>query len=143
MSNLRLFPSHHFGIGFDNIFNELERLMATSPQGKSTYPPINVEKISDTATRITMAVAGFSEADIDVTQQENILVVEGKKSEEESADTTFVYRGIAKRNFKQEFVLADHVEVKTASLKDGMLVIDLEQQIPDQLQPKKIPLIKE
>lgn len=141
MSNLR-FPQHHFGIGFDRLFEDLDRLIAINQPGKSGYPPVNVEKVTETATRITMAVAGFTEGEIDITQQENVLLVEGKKAEDE-VERNYVYRGIAKRNFRQEFVLADHVEVKSAGLKDGMLVIDLEQLVPDQCKPKKIPLIKE
>jgi molecular chaperone IbpA len=142
MTNLR-FPQHHFGIGFDRMFEDLERLMATNqPGGKAGYPPVNVEKVGEFGTCITMAVAGFSESEVDITQQQNVLLVEGRKSEDD-VERNYVYRGIAKRNFRQEFVLADHVEVKSASLKDGMLVIDLEKLVPEQHKPKKIPLIKE
>jgi molecular chaperone IbpA len=141
MSNLR-FPQHHFGIGFDRLFEDLDRLMAINQKGQGGYPPVNVEKVAETGTRITMAVAGFSEGEIDITLQENVLLVEGKKVEDD-VERNYVYRGIAKRNFRQEFILADHVEVKSASLKDGMLVIDLEQLVPEQFKPKKIPLIKD
>lgn len=142
MSNLKFIPYHHFGIGFDHIFNELERLIAISQPGKGGYPPVNVEKTSETGNRITMALAGFNETEIDITQHENVLLIEGKKSNEDE-EHNYVYRGIAKRNFRQEFVLADHVEVKSASLKDGLLVINLEKLVPEQFRPKKIPLIKE
>jgi molecular chaperone IbpA len=140
MSN-KLFPYSQFGIGFDRMFEELDRLMAVGGQSNGGYPPFNVEKLEGNRHRITMAVAGFSENEIDITHQDNVLVVKGDKSDESTAN--YIYRGIAKRNFRREFVLADHVEVKTASLKDGMLVIDFEQLTPDEYKPKKIPLIKE
>ncbi|CAB4241675.1 IbpA Molecular chaperone (small heat shock protein) [uncultured Caudovirales phage] len=140
MSN-KLFPYSQFGIGFDRMFEELDRLMAVGGQSNGGYPPFNVEKLEGNKHRITMAVAGFAENEIDITHQDNVLVVKGEKSDKSTSN--FIYRGIAKRNFRREFVLADQVEVKTASLKDGMLVIDFEQLMPDEYLPKKIPLTKE
>ena len=141
MSNHLTLPYHRFGVGFDRLFNELDRLMTVSNPGNGGYPPFNLEKPSENNYRITMAVAGFTEQDIDVTHQDNTLVVTGEKREEDT--TNYLHRGIATRSFKREFVLGEHVEVKNASLKDGMLVIDLEQIIPEEHKPKKIPLIKE
>lgn len=133
-------PYHRFGVGFERLFNDLDRLTnASSPN--SGYPPFNLEKPADNSYRITMAVAGFTEKDIEVTQQENTLVVVGEKKEEDTAN--YLHRGIATRSFKREFVLGEHVDIKVASLKDGMLVIDLEQIIPEEHKPKRIPLIKE
>ena len=137
----KLIPYSQFGIGFDRMFEELDRLMAVGGQTNGGYPPFNVEKLDENKHRITMAVAGFAENEIDSTHQENVLVVKGEKSQESNAN--YIYRGIAKRNFRREFVLADHVEVTTASLKDGMLVIDFEQLVPEENKAKKIPLIKE
>lgn len=143
MTKLTL-PYNRLGIGFDRMFDELDRLMQVSNPGNGGYPPFNLEKTTEHAYRITMAVAGFSEKDIEVTQQENILVVTGEKKDEvEDSAVTYLHRGIANRSFKREFVLGDRVEVKNASLKDGMLVVDLEQIVPEESKTKRIPLIKE
>lgn len=134
-------PYHRFGVGFERLFNDLDRLTNASNPNNGGYPPFNLEKPADNSYRITMAVAGFTEKDIEVTQQENTLVVVGEKKEEDTAN--YLHRGIATRSFKREFVLGEHVDIKVASLKDGMLVIDLEQIIPEENKPKRIPLIKE
>jgi molecular chaperone IbpA len=105
------------------------------------YPPFNLEKLAESNYRITLAVAGFTDKDIEITQQENALIVTGQKTEEDTAN--YLHRGIATRNFKREFVLGDRIEIKTAALKDGMLVIDLTEIVPDEAKPKRIPLIKE
>ena len=128
-------------IGFDRMFEELDRLMQVSTTGNGGYPPFNLEKTGDTNYRITIAVAGFTDAEIDVTQKENTLTVTGEKKEEDRGE--YLHRGIATRSFTRQFVLADHVDVKTAGLKDGLLVIDLEKHVPEELKPRKIPLIKE
>lgn len=141
MSNYTLQPYNRFGVGFDKLFNELDRLMQVSTPNNGGYPPFNLEKTAENNYRITLAVAGFTEKDIEITQQENSLVVSGQKTEEDTA--SYIHRGIATRNFKREFVLGDRVEVKTAGLKDGMLVIELEEIVPEEAKPKKIPLIKE
>lgn len=146
MSNLTMghaafYPYHKVGIGFDRMFDELDRLMQISAAGNAGYPPFNLEKTGDTSYRITIAVAGFADAEIDVTQKENALTVTGEKKDEDRGE--YLHRGIAARNFTRQFVLADHVDVKTAGLKDGLLVIDLEKHVPEELKPRKIPLIKE
>ena len=142
MSNqFTLQPYNRFGVGFDKLFNELDRLMQVGSPNNGGYPPFNLEKTADNSYRITLAVAGFTDKDIEITQQENSLIVTGSKTEEDTAN--YLHRGIATRNFKREFVIGDRVEIKTASLKDGMLVIDLEEVIPEEAKPKKIPLIKE
>jgi molecular chaperone IbpA len=136
-------PYHRFGVGFDRMFNELDRLLQVNNHANGGgYPPFNLEKTSDTGYRITLAVAGFTEKDIELTQQENTLIVSGEKQPEETT-ANYLHRGIATRSFKREFVLGDRVEVNTASLKDGMLVIDLTEIIPEENKPKRIPLIKE
>jgi molecular chaperone IbpA len=106
------------------------------------YPPFNLEKTTENGYRITMAVAGFTEKDIEVTQQENNLIVTGEKKEEDTG-ANYLHRGIATRSFKREFIIGDRIEINTASLKDGMLVIDLTEIVPEENKPKKIPLIKE
>lgn len=142
MSNqYTLQPYQRFGVGIDRLFADLDRLMQVSTPNNGGYPPFNLEKTAETTYRITLAVAGFTDKDIEITQQENALIVSGQKTEEDTAN--YLHRGIATRNFKREFVLGDRVEVKTAALKDGMLVIDLNEIVPDEAKPKKIPLIKE
>lgn len=144
MGQAAFHPYTRFGVGFDRMFDELDRLLAVNNNNTGGYPPFNLEKLSDSEYRITMAVAGFTEAEIDVTQKENTLRVTGEKNDKAAEnEERYLHRGIANRNFEREFVLADHVEVKTASLRDGLLVIDLEQQMPEELKPRKIPLIKE
>lgn len=140
MSN-NLQPYQRFGIGFDHLFNELDRLMQVSTPSNSGYPPFNLEKLAESNYRITLAVAGFTDEDIEITQQENALVVTGQKTQEDTAN--YLHRGIATRNFKREFVLGDRIEIKTAALKDGMLVIDLKEIVPEEAKAKRIPLTKE
>lgn len=135
-------PYHKIGIGFDRMFNELDRLMQLSATGSNGgYPPFNLEKTGDNSYRITLAVAGFTDAELDVTQKENILTVTGEKRCEDRGE--YLHRGIAARDFTRQFALADYVDVKTAGLRDGLLIIDLEKQVPEELKPRKIPLIKE
>ncbi len=141
MTNLTFHPYHKIGVGFDRMFEELDRLMQVSTTGNGGYPPFNLEKTGDASYRITIAVAGFTDAEIDVTQKENTLTVSGEKKDEDRGE--YLHRGIATRSFTRQFVLADHVDVKTAGLKDGLLVIDLEKHVPEELKPRKIPLIKE
>jgi molecular chaperone IbpA len=141
MGHAAFHPYHKIGVGFDRMFEELDRLMQVSTTGNGGYPPFNLEKTGDTNYRITIAVAGFTDAEIDVTQKENTLTVTGEKKEEDRGE--YLHRGIATRSFTRQFVLADHVDVKTAGLKDGLLVIDLEKHVPEELKPRKIPLIKE
>jgi molecular chaperone IbpA len=133
-------PYQRFGVGIDRLFNDLDRLMQIGTPNNGGYPPFNLEKLADNNYRITLAVAGFTDNDIEITQQENALVVTGQKADEDTAN--YLHRGIATRNFKREFVLGDRIEIKTAVLKDGMLVIDLNEIVPEEAKPKKIPLSK-
>ncbi len=143
MTNLTLTPYHKIGVGFDRMFHELDRLMQLgSNAANGGYPPFNLEKTGDSQYRITIAVAGFNEDEIELSQTENVLIVIGEKHTAVDDESTFLYRGIANRSFKREFVLADQVEVKTAGLKDGMLIIELKQLVPEEHKPKKIPLSK-
>ena len=102
------------------------------------YPPYNIEKTGDDKYRIMMAVAGFGENDIEITAQENLLVVSGNLGEPREADTTYLYRGIATRAFERRFSLADHVKVVGATLADGVLQVDLERELPEAMKPRRI-----
>lgn len=105
----------------------------------NNYPPFNIEKLGSKAYRITLAVTGFKSEDIDITAQQNLLVIEGKKSEK-PVGNRYLHVGIAQRGFERRFELADYVKVKSAGLEDGMLIIDLEREVPAAMQPTKIAI---
>jgi molecular chaperone IbpA len=130
-------PFRRSTVGFDRLFDMLENSAAS--QGQENYPPFDLIKTGDNDYRIQLAVAGFKPDEIDITAQQNVLVVTGKKGEEtEEQGTEFVYRGIAARSFERRFGLADHIQVKGADLKDGLLLIDLVREIPEAMKPRKI-----
>ena len=131
-------PSLHRGtIGFDRLFNELDRQFANSQsQG---YPPYNIAQINEDEFMITLAVAGFGMDNLDITKDGNILRVEGT-SPKGGENVNYLHKGIGERNFRREFTLADHVEVESAGLEHGMLNIHLKREVPEELQPKKIAI---
>jgi molecular chaperone IbpA len=131
-------PSLHRGtIGFDRLFNELDRQFANSQsQG---YPPYNIAQINEDEFMITLAVAGFGMVNLDITKDGNILRVEGT-SPKGGENVNYLHKGIGERNFRREFTLADHVEVENAGLEHGMLNIHLKREVPEELQPKKIAI---
>jgi molecular chaperone IbpA len=139
MRHVDFSPLYRSTVGFDRLFSMLDSL--ATPEGAQTYPPYNIERTGDDAYRISMAVAGFSDKDISLEAHRNVLTVKGEKAEEESGDTAeYLYRGIASRAFERRFQLADHVEVKGAELKNGLLHIDLKRNIPEELKPRKIAI---
>lgn len=123
-------------IGFDNIFDELERITAASAQ--DNYPPHNIVRISENEFAIELAVVGFKEEDLELKQQDGILYVQGAKKNQPQVD--YVHRGISGRAFKRSFRLSEHVEVKGADLRDGLLVINLERVVPEEKRPRLIPI---
>lgn len=132
---------HKFAVGFDNIFNELNRISAQ--QGNQNYPPYNIVKHNDDKFVIELAVAGFREGDINITVDNNVLTIEGQQIEsldELDKQYEYVHRGISSRNFTRTFTLADHVEVINAKSENGVLSITLERKIPEELKPKKIAI---
>ena len=136
MRNFDFSPLFRSTVGFDRLQDMLDsasRLDDTS----ATYPPYNIEAISETAYKITMAVAGFSEADIDIVVKENTLTVSGKAQKDESPKT-YLHHGIAGRSFERRFQLADHIEIKSASLTNGLLDVNLERVVPEELKPRRI-----
>lgn len=142
MTRLDFTPFFRSTIGFDHLENMLDNLERNT--NGASYPPYNIEKFDENAYRISMAVAGFTIDDIDITAHQNTLVVRGEKdAQSESASGNFLHRGIATRNFEQHFKLADYVEVKSASLENGMLHIDLAREIPEKMKPKKIDIHSE
>lgn len=131
-------PLHRATIGFDQIADLMDRVM-TNDAPQQTYPPYNIEKIADDAYRISIAVAGFAEADLDVEVKENALIVSAGKADE-AEQRSYLHRGIATRAFERRFHLADHVRVTGASHVDGMLHIDLQREIPEALKPRRIDI---
>ena len=115
---------------------------STRPEGgQTTYPPYNIERTGENAYRITLAVAGFGQSELSIESRQNALVVKGEKKAEESRDGEVLYRGIAGRSFERRFQLADHVEVKGASLENGLLHIDLVREIPEAMKPRQIAIV--
>ena len=131
-------PLHRATIGFDQIADLMDRVM-TNDGPQQTYPPYNIEKTADDAYRISIAVAGFAEADLGVEVKENALIVTAGKADE-AQERSYLHRGIATRAFERRFHLADHVRVMGASHADGMLHIDLQREIPEALKPRRIDI---
>jgi molecular chaperone IbpA len=132
-------PYRRSSVGFDRLFDMLEN--SSFGNAQENYPPFDLVKEGDNTYRIEIAVAGFTRDEIDITAQQNVLVVSGrKKDEDEQRGKDYVYRGIANRSFERRFALADHVQVKGADLKDGLLSIELAREIPDSMKPRKIDI---
>jgi molecular chaperone IbpA len=135
MNRFDFTPYRRTMVGFDRLFDLLEN------QGRfnsgDNYPPFNIERRGEDAYRITLAVAGFRSADIEITAQQNLLVIQGKKGDETPAGQ-YLHVGIAQRGFERRFELADYVRVDSANLEDGLLVIDLVREVPEAMKPKKI-----
>ena len=138
MRTFDLTPLYRSTVGFDRLFG----LLDTATNGDAQpYPPYNIERTGENAYRVTLAVAGFGEGDIDIQAKENVLTVKGEKNEtKEEGDREVLYRGIASRAFERRFQLADHVEVTGASLDNGLLHIDLVREIPEAMKPRQIPI---
>ena len=135
MNRFDFTPYRRSTVGFDRLFDLLENQARAN--GGDNYPPFNIERRGDDAYRITLAVAGFKPADIDITAQQNLLTVIGKKPEE-AASAQFLHVGIAQRGFERRFELADFVRVDAANIEDGLLTIDLVREVPEAMKPKKI-----
>ena len=130
-------PYRRSMVGFDRLFDLLETQTRTS--SGDNYPPFNIEKRGLDAYRITLAVAGFKPAELDITAQQNLLVIQGRKADE-AGDGRMLHMGIAQRGFERRFELADYVRVENANLEDGLLVIDLVREVPEAMKPKKIDI---
>ena len=129
-------PFRRSTVGFDRLFDMLES--GPFSQGSEGYPPFDLKQDGEDRYRITLAVAGFAQDEIDITAQQNLLIVSGQKRDEDRGD--YIHRGIAARAFEQRFVLGDFVQVKNAELKDGLLSIELEREIPEAMKPRRIAI---
>ncbi|KAB8312067.1 MULTISPECIES: small heat shock chaperone IbpA [Rahnella] len=135
MRNFDLSPLYRSAIGFDRLFNLIE---SGQNQGGG-YPPYNVELVDENHYRIAIAVAGFAESELDITAHDNMLVVKGAHAPTD-ADRTYLYQGIAERNFERKFQLAEHIQIKAANLSNGLLYIDLERIVPETSKPRRIEI---
>jgi len=129
-------PLYRSSIGFDRVFNLLNNSQRL--QAIESWPPYDIVKLGDDEYRISMAVAGFGEGDLDITQERNVLIVKGGKAEEQQGE--YLHRGIAGRSFERRFELADHVRVEDATLKNGLLTVSLRREIPEAMKPRKIAI---
>lgn len=134
---------HRFGIGFDNMFDELMRVSAQ--QGNNNYPPYNIVQVNEDEYIISVAVAGFALENLSVTKDKKVLIIEGTQSVGKMADQdesghNYLHKGISERNFSREFQLADHVEITSAHLELGILNIHLKREVPEDARPKSIAI---
>ena len=133
-----LSPLYRSTVGFDSLVSMLDQV-ASFDNEADTYPPYNIERLTENEYRITMAVAGFGKQDVEIEVKENTLSIRGEKKEVDK-ERTFLHRGIASRAFERRFQLADHVEVRGADVKDGLLSVDLEREVPERLKPRMIEI---
>ena len=132
-----LTPLYRSSIGFDRLAQLLgEAGNAEAP----SYPPYNIERLSENEYRITMAIAGFAESDLNIEVKQHALTVSGEKSAEARSDGQFLHQGIAARSFERRFQLADHVEVTSAQLENGLLHIVLKRELPEAMKPRSISI---
>ena len=142
MTQFDLTPFHRSTVGFDSLFDELEnRFFTNTVQNGSSYPPYNIVKVDESKYAIEIALAGFDREDVDIEIDQGDLVVSGNTEGKEDT-RTYMHRGIAGRAFKRVFKLADHVEVRGAEMKNGILTVSLEKEIPEALKPRKIEVLE-
>lgn len=138
MRTFDLSPLFRSTVGFDRVSRLLDSVQQVDEQSLS-YPPYNIEKLGEDQYRITMAVAGFAQDDLEITQAENALIVRGK-IRQESGERQFLHRGIAGRAFERRFHLADFIRVNGASLENGLLHVELVREVPEALKPRTIAI---
>ena len=133
---------HKFGIGFDNLFDDLMRVNAQ--QSNNNYPPYDIVQINDDEYMISLAVAGFGHDNLSITKDNKFLIIEGKHSREtvdnEDSTAKYLHKGISERSFRREFQLADHVEISNAHLELGILNVHLKREVPEEAKPKTIAI---
>jgi len=139
MRTFDLAPLYRSTVGFDRLFSMLDQVAGFEGNG-STYPPYNIERTGENAYRITVAVAGFSESEISIEAKENTLTIKGEKAKANEAKGEVLYQGIAARAFERVFQLAEHVEVRGASLENGLLHVDLVREVPEAAKPRRIAI---
>ncbi|MFN3164820.1 MAG: Hsp20 family protein [Pseudohongiellaceae bacterium] len=138
MRNLDFSPLYRTTVGFDHLSSLLDAV-SRGDTNSNGYPPYNIERLEQDQYRITMAVAGFVQDELDIQTEKQTLTVKGSKQQDD-VERNYLHQGIAARNFERRFQLADHVEVKAARLENGMLHIDLVKEIPEAEKPRSIPI---
>jgi molecular chaperone IbpA len=131
-------PLYRSTVGFDRLFSMLDQFADTS--AAPSYPPYNIERTGENAYRITVAVAGFTDSDLSIETNENVLIIRGDKQKTAEGNGEVLYQGIAARTFERRFQLADHVEVKGAQLENGLLHVDLARELPEAMKPRRIAI---
>ena len=129
-------PLYQSAIGFDRMASLLDNLARDS---KPSYPPYNIELVEENQYRITMAVAGFAEEDLEITTEQNTLVIAGRQQARDD-QREYLYQGIAERNFERKFQLAEHVRVESARLENGLLHVELKRELPEAMKPRRISI---
>ncbi|MEM1037942.1 MAG: Hsp20 family protein [Pseudomonadota bacterium] len=142
MRHVDFSPLYRSTVGFDRLFSLLDN-MGQPEQSSPSYPPYNIERTGENQYRITMAVAGFGENDLEIEAKENTLLVTGNQEKVDEDSTEMLFRGIAARNFERRFQLADHVEVRSAHMQNGLLHIELVREIPEAMKARKIAIAGE
>ncbi|WP_407520636.1 Hsp20 family protein [Methylobacterium oryzisoli] len=138
MRQFDLAPLYRSTVGFDRLFSALDQFV--SAESAPTYPPYNIERTGETAYRITVAVAGFTDQDLSIEVRENALTIKGERKAAETRKGEFLHQGIAARSFERRFQLADHVQVTGAALENGLLHVDLVREIPEAKKPRQIQI---
>lgn len=137
MRSVDLTPYRRMTVGFDRIFDMLE---SNQRQPGDNYPPFDLERLDDDRYRITIAVAGFRREDLEITSQENMLLVAGERTPPTDGTSQYLHVGIAARSFERKFELADFIRVKNADLADGLLTIELVREVPEAMKPRTIDI---
>jgi len=140
MTTFDFSPLYRTSVGFDRLASMMSS--ATRQDQGNSYPPYNIRTTGEDHYQITMAVAGFSEDDLDITTEHNRLLITGKRADETEEQGEYLHRGIATRSFERRFNLADHVKVVNASLENGLLHVDLEREVPEAMKPRTIKISK-
>ena len=138
MRNFDFSPLFRSTVGFDRVLDLLDSVSRYDTT--QTFPPYNIERTDESHYRITIAVAGFADKDLNVEVRDGVLTVQGKRTNEETEKPGYLYQGIAGRAFERRFQLAEHVEVRAAKLENGLLHVDLEQVVPEEKKPRRIPI---
>lgn len=128
---------HRHAVGFDQLFDQLHRTVGNKVDN---YPPHNIIQYDENHHAIEIAIAGFNEDEVSIELKDNVLTVTGEQAQVESEDTIYIHKGISNRNFSRTFTLAEHVEVNSATVKNGILTISLERNVPEEKQPKQIAI---
>ena len=139
ITTLDLPSIHKHFVGFDQMFNEMDRMFENSANKGAGYPPYNIAQLNENEYMISVAVAGFGMDNLSIEKDKDTLKIEGTAPKGDD-EVNYLHRGIGGRNFRREFTLAEHVDVHNAELKNGMLNIHLKREVPEELQPKKIKI---